>query len=262
MQRVAMTFAAYDSSPALGVRVEDGVCLIDLTGQILAADGAISHWLASRNRYPASLADLVGHDSARDILSRLAGGDDEFADSRLQIQRLKGMIGDLALVTLHRAAVVINYDPLTGLADRRAISNRVASWRLASADASAPFAVLFVDLDDFKRVNDEHGHAVGDKVLAVVAQRLAHCVREGDLVARYGGDEFVMLLKNLRSIAEAELVMERLRWCVSEAIDVGNLELQLTATIGVAISDPQRQIEELIDAADRDMYARKRRRPK
>jgi diguanylate cyclase (GGDEF)-like protein len=182
---------------------------------------------------------------------------------RVLLRRLDGEHGPLALVTLRRGTPPLALDALTGLPDRRAIAQRIESWRRVTSTSSPRFAVLFLDLDDFKRINDEHGHAAGDRVLELFAARLVECVREEDLVVRYGGDEFVLLLKSVASVDGAAPVVDRVKACACEAISFGDLKLQIGATIGVAIAEHAEQpIEDVIAAADRDMYARKRRRPK
>jgi diguanylate cyclase (GGDEF)-like protein len=126
-----------------------------------------------------------------------------------------------------------------------------------------PFSLLFLDLNDFKQVNDAHGHAVGDAVLAELAGRWSSAVRDGDLVTRYGGDEFVILLRNVADRAAAEPIVERLRIATLAPIAIAGTAITLSATIGVALSDGDNVSKEnLIAAADEDMYARKRRRPK
>jgi diguanylate cyclase (GGDEF)-like protein len=128
---------------------------------------------------------------------------------------------------------------------------------------SVPHAVLFLDLDDFKQVNDAHGHAAGDVALAELAERWRNAVRDGDLVTRYGGDEFVILLKNVANRDAVETIVERLRAATMAPIAVAGRAVIISATVGIALSDAsQGPIDHLIVAADQDMYARKRQRPK
>ncbi|MCG8451374.1 MAG: GGDEF domain-containing protein, partial [Pirellulales bacterium] len=148
-------------------------------------------------------------------------------------------------------------DALTGLPDRRELQRHYEHLRQSASPT--PHAVLFMDLDHFKRVNDGLGHAVGDKVLAELASRWQACVREGDLVARYGGDEFVALLASVANRQAVELIAARLAEATSQPVSVGKDELSLTVTIGIAFTeDPSNDLNALIAAADHAMYAAKK----
>ena len=264
-------------SPVTAVpSIAEASLLVDGQGRIVAADRIAREWMAAGDSDSPSLERMFPGTAVMDALTRIMQEDNEVAfdaavcriDSaetrvRLRLQRLDGANGPLALVTVVRNEEIATLDALTGLPDRRAIADRVAAWRQSNAAAALPFAVLFLDMDDFKRINDEHGHAMGDRVLEAFAQRLAPSVRDGDLVARYGGDEFVILLKNGATVDEAEPVVARLVDCGADLLELAGRRLHVHATIGVAVSeDSARPIEELIAAADRDMYARKRRRLK
>jgi diguanylate cyclase (GGDEF)-like protein len=155
-------------------------------------------------------------------------------------------------VTSHRAA----HDALTGLPNRGTLAERLrhALQRVKRADGSV--AVLFVDLDRFKDVNDELGHAAGDEVLRTIAARIDAGLRPGDTVARFGGDEFVVVCEDVGGAADAIEVAERLRAALSAPIPLPNgRQATITASIGVALPDrPDRTAEVLLQAADRAMY--------
>jgi len=203
-----------------------------------------------------------GHTSSADVLVSSPHPGSE--GIRIAFTRLDGPQGPLVLATFHwaEAAGPVTIDPLTGLPDRRAIGNWVRQWRATRhpTDADpARIAVLFLDLDNFKLVNDLHGHAAGDSALTDLAARWARCIREGDLIARYGGDEFVILLRDVASEADARPVIGRLLAATHEALHFVEVSLQLTATIGVAIAHGfDWQIDDLIAEADEDMYAQRR----
>jgi diguanylate cyclase (GGDEF)-like protein len=152
-------------------------------------------------------------------------------------------------------------DPLTSLPDRAFLLARLESLIRRARTGDRPFAVLFVDLDNFKQINDAHGHLIGDSVVQEVARRLSACVRDGDCVVRYGGDEFVVIVDQVDGLEEVQPVINRVHAAMLEPISLPNGEAKLTASIGSAISSPTlRTPEELLMTADRDMYASKQSR--
>lgn len=151
-------------------------------------------------------------------------------------------------------------DPLTGLLNRSELAGRVEAAIVTAAANGRCGAVLFCDLDGFKPVNDTHGHAVGDEVLAIVAKRMQGQVRGRDTAARFGGDEFVVVADDLDGAALDDLV-QRLSDAVAAPMHVDGLTISLSVTVGqVAITgDGAETPESLLNAADLDMYLRKRR---
>ena len=158
----------------------------------------------------------------------------------------------------HRAL----HDPLTGLPNRVLFADRLehALARLRREDSS--LALLFIDIDGFKTVNDRFGHEEGDRVLAEAARRLAGAVRPADTAARFGGDEFVVLCENA-SRDEAEAVARRVveRWLAPVGVREGEA-IVLTCSIGVAVTQSaETSPDTLLREADASMYSGKRRRP-
>ncbi len=146
-------------------------------------------------------------------------------------------------------------DPLTGLSNRTLLLERLRAVLARDARTGQSTAVLFLDLDGFKAVNDKYGHVTGDEVLQVVAKRLAGAVRPSDTVARIGGDEFVVLVEGA-SDQVVDAVVERLRAAVVEPLPT--LDLKVGVSIGVALSTRgEAEPRALITAADKAMYEEK-----
>ena len=150
-------------------------------------------------------------------------------------------------------------DGLTGLSNRTHMEERLANLMADSRRYGDLMAMAYVDLDEFKPINDRHGHAVGDAVLVEVGRRLREEVREQDIVARLGGDEFVVVLPRLASPLEIEHIAQRLVERVCEPFLVEGRVVSVGASVGVALFDPQLDDERrLLVKADVAMYAAKR----
>ncbi|HET7677222.1 MAG TPA: EAL domain-containing protein [Candidatus Limnocylindrales bacterium] len=150
------------------------------------------------------------------------------------------------------------HDPLTGLANRALFRDRVGHALARTAREDSQVGVLFLDLDDFKTVNDGLGHAAGDQLLSRVAGRLLEAVRPGDTVARLGGDEFAVLLEMVPGPQEALAVAERVLEALSPPLEIGGVVCQPRGSVGIAVgSGSTHQIEDLLANADFAMYQAK-----
>ena len=159
--------------------------------------------------------------------------------------------GDLAYWAAH--------DHLTGLPNRRYLDNYLASTFGPRRRASDRLVVIFLDLDDFKPVNDEHGHQIGDEVLRTIARRLRNTSREDELVARYGGDEFVVVTRKLRTAHDVSLLVERILSAVRTPIaGLSPSPIVVGASIGVGVAGEGDDPAEVLRRADAASYRAKR----
>ena len=150
-----------------------------------------------------------------------------------------------------------HHDPLTGLDNRRSFEEAMAAALGRLRRLNESFVLLMLDVDHFKKVNDTHGHGVGDQVLASVAKTLSSSVREVDRVFRIGGEEFAAILTDVQ-LAGAELVAERIRRAVeSSAVQAGGVEVQVTVSIGLAPAEASATAETLLRSSDAALYAAK-----
>ena len=156
----------------------------------------------------------------------------------------------------HRAL----HDPLTGLPNRLLLRERLERAAQRAKRSHRNAAILFADLDQFKQINDTHGHQVGDELLIAVAHRLSGLVRSGDTLARPSGDEFVFLCEDLHSVADAEVLARRIGEAFADPFVVAGSQLMVTASVGLAFAGPGEDVSnELVSKADAAMYQVKRK---
>ncbi len=150
------------------------------------------------------------------------------------------------------------HDDVTGLPNRALLRDRLEHALAQAKRRSSSLTVLFIDLDDFKKVNDSHGHEVGDKVLRTIAERLQSSVRAEDTVGRQGGDEFLYLALNLGKEIHAKSVAKKIRNTIAATCEIDGVPFTIMASIGIAMY-PQdgRTPEELLKSADKAMYKAK-----
>ena len=205
---------------------------------------------------PAMAFDLGAHD--------VAGADTSACELALRLGRLvrRKLADDRLRASVHDGLRLAVIDPLTGLYNRRYAVARLAAIAEAATASGEEFAVMVVDLDRFKSVNDRWGHAAGDAVLVSVAERLGQSLRAGDLLARIGGEEFLAALP-ATGLTEARHVAERLCHAVEETpvlLPCGT-QIAVTVSIGLAIGAPRRGTEDpvrdTVDRADRALLAAK-----
>ena len=150
-------------------------------------------------------------------------------------------------------------DELTGLPNRRLFFDRIRTAVARARRCQSRLGLLYVDVDDFKQVNDRHGHATGDALLREVAARLVECARQSDTVARLGGDEFVLLLEDLQAPDDADRCAEKIRAALAQPVPTQYAPLTIGVSIGIALfPDHADQVETLLMHADARMYAKKR----
>ncbi|WP_415903222.1 diguanylate cyclase domain-containing protein [Neptuniibacter sp. QD29_5] len=151
-----------------------------------------------------------------------------------------------------------NYDALTHLPNRSLFNERLTQALVQAKREGTILALLYLDLDGFKEINDTHGHLAGDKALQQVSQRLSECVRESDCVARLGGDEFVIFLSGLEFNYDAEVVAKKIIDSVQRPFVYDDVELQMGVSIGIAIYPDDHLPEKLFEHSDSAMYEAKR----
>jgi len=183
-------------------------------------------------------------------------------DSEGRALRLDGISSDITERKSHEAEMtrLVNHDVLTGLPNRNLLNDRIAQALAYGRRAEQAVAVLFLDLDGFKFINDSYGHSHGDELLKAVAARLAQTVRGGDTVARLGGDEFVVVLQNVADAEGAMAVAQDILQALAQPLQTGGQSLHVTASIGVSVF-PQdgHSAELLLKHADVAMYRAKDR---
>lgn len=177
------------------------------------------------------------------------------------INNFIGVFSDISHIKEQEALLLrqANHDGLTGLPNRMLLIDRLEQAISLGYRDNTGLAILFIDLDGFKDINDHHGHDAGDKVLIEMARRYQSLLRRADTVCRYGGDEYVILASSLKSPAEVRIIADKILQATQKPVDLGTYEVSVGCSIGIniqfkAIDDA----EQLIQQADEAMYKAKR----
>jgi diguanylate cyclase (GGDEF)-like protein/PAS domain S-box-containing protein len=181
-------------------------------------------------------------------------------DAAGRMQNMIGLFTDITSLKNYQEQLerMAHYDPLTGLPNRALLSDRLQQAVVGTQRRGGGVAVMYIDLDGFKEVNDRHGHDVGDELLIAIAQRMKAILREGDTLARLGGDEFVALLVELAGSDDWRTILDRLQKAAAEPVTIGELELQVSASIGITLYPAdQADAATLLRHADEAMYRAK-----
>jgi diguanylate cyclase (GGDEF)-like protein/PAS domain S-box-containing protein len=263
----------------------DYVALLDARGCWLYASPSYRGEFGSAIEPGASYLEIVHPDDRDRVRSAIAHAAKDGTDWRLQyrvagrgehyfesdanlVRAPSGAVTQLVIVSRditerkEMEAYVLHqsfHDSLTGLPNRLLLQDRLSQATSHRERLHAQVAVLFLDLDHFKEINDSLGHPAGDRLLQDVAERLIGCVRDGDTVARVGGDEFVVMLVDLHQLADAALVAEKIISAVSAGCQIEGSELHVTPSIGLAIFPADGDNPDtLLRNADIAMYHAKR----
>ena len=180
-------------------------------------------------------------------------------DKQQKIYQYVAEVSDISIVkaSQQRLKYLAHHDSLTDLPNRVAFTQNLDHRLQRQVRDKKPLAVLFVDLDEFKRVNDQEGHAVGDQLLKQAARRLQNCVRDTDIVARLGGDEFTLMV-SYSDVASVEMLAERIITELTKPFSLGGMECHISATIGIALApEDSNDSARLIQNADAAMYQAK-----
>jgi diguanylate cyclase (GGDEF)-like protein/PAS domain S-box-containing protein len=252
----AERMTAWSVQAALGLPVADVIKVIDLAatefpshpvGAAIDLDGA-AYLAANRILIRRDGIQTLIEQSVTPIRSR-----DGHATGAVIVFRA---LTEEALARALKMSRLAQYDSLTDLPNRMLLKDRLGRALALAARHNRPLAVLLVDLDHFKRVNDSAGHAIGDRVLQSIARRLLACVRSSDTVSRYGGDEFVVLLSEIDHPRSLIPVARKILATIAVPHDLLTPHvLHITASMGISISpDNGQDVETLIQNADAAMY--------
>ncbi|WP_373183969.1 diguanylate cyclase domain-containing protein [Halomonas campaniensis] len=184
-------------------------------------------------------------------------------DDSGEVQRYVGLIADITSLKAHQQELehIAHYDALTGLPNRTLLADRIRQAMAAARRHQQRLALVFIDLDGFKSVNDAHGHAMGDRLLMELGRRMKAALRESDTLGRLGGDEFVAVLGDLDSEEACLPVLERLREVAAAPVEIDGQGLEVSASLGVTFYPAGEELDadQLLRQADQAMYRAKRR---
>jgi diguanylate cyclase (GGDEF)-like protein/PAS domain S-box-containing protein len=267
-------------------QVGEGVAVFDRDGSMLYANPVLAALYGRpaselEGRHISTFRDQLGGDPE---WTEVKGGGSGARRAEMSIMRSNGVqahvevslahltdddgvpIGEIACVRdvtakrqleaqLQRAAL---YDPLTDLPNRRLFTDRLDQALANAGRNDSSIAILFIDLDGFKKVNDDHGHGVGDALLVSASQRMRKCLREVDTLSRFGGDEFVALLADVSDADQPARIAARIVEAIEEPFECGASPINISASIGISMNGNV-DLTGLVHAADLAMYEAKAR---
>jgi diguanylate cyclase (GGDEF)-like protein len=221
--------------PEIGIWTSHAVTIVFTTALAILVASLVGFRLKQLNRKLQSLND------------NLQRYNEELCSEMLKRQKAESRIMHLA-----------HHDALTNLPNRILLEDRIDQAIAHAQRARQLAAVLFIDLDKFKHINDSLGHGIGDQLLQQVADRLRHCVRDGDTVARLGGDEFVMCLSGLTDRLGALPIADKVLRALNTIFQIAGHDLNISASIGMSVyPENGKTTSELLHAADAAMYVAK-----
>lgn len=261
--------------------IPDAILIVNQDGKVLEQVGGLGHQNFCLDEVPAELRRtwrrqvryvLDSGDVQNSEFVKGDGADKGYYEARMvpfMRDRTMMIIRDISAQKRANAKVyrLAFYDTLTGLPNRQSFMTRVAEAIREASNNGKQFCILYLDLDNFKRINDSLGHSIGDELLKTIAKRIDHCVRGDDFVARYGkqhadthlarlgGDEFTILLSGLTDPDDVDAIAARIIKAVSEPVREGGREFVVTPSIGIAnYPHDGEDIDTLVSNADMAMY--------
>ena len=242
-------------------RRDDPIMQVLESGELALTEGAELPFPWARDLGRAALVPVRTDDKVRAVLCICSKRTAAFGAEEVNFLQATSSVLSTALQRIEseaRLAYLAQFDPLTGLPNRALLADRFSQMIVQARRRASPLAVLFIDLDQFKDVNDTLGHAGGDGLLRQVAVRLQSAVRTGDTVARISGDEFAIVLTDLVRPEDAALVAQKIIDDLATPVDVNGREVFVTASVGIATFPADAvDAETLIGAADAAMYRAK-----
>ena len=202
----------------------DAVAIWSAEGRLLASSDLYAHLNPAARSESAEFQSADGRWLRRTVRKLEGGGSVELVADITELRRAE-----------QAARFLAYHDTLTGLPNRRLLDDRLAQAIHLAQRRDRKLAVMLIDLDDFKQVNDSLGHRAGDAVLREVAQRLALCVRKADTLARHGGDEFVVVISDVQADSDCKLVAEKALRSLAAEFQLEDRALSLGASIGISL---------------------------
>ncbi|MBS1816114.1 MAG: EAL domain-containing protein [Acidobacteria bacterium] len=256
------------------LRSEQGPSLAILDWNMPEIDGpGVCRTIKTESGHPnVYVILLTSRESMQDLVKGFSSGADDYLIKPTHPEELKARVraGERILLLQHTLMHEARHDPLTKLANRKHFIEQLERTSRRSRQQDGRFAVLFVDIDRFKAINDSIGHLAGDELICGLAERLTSCIRsasgsqEGggragnDMVARVGGDEFVILLDPVSSVGDATRVAERIHEALKQPFKIAGESLVITASIGISVNtDDSKEPKDLLLDADTAMYKAK-----